>query len=99
MTKVTMPEHWAERIAEGKAVDFWWQNGTKGIKVGEKLITTAQAEAYADARVREALLEAYGSMQDMHMSLLNDATPYVHPAQVASFAANRISALIPKEDI
>ena len=64
------------------------------------LITTDQAEAYKDACVREALLEAYGSMQDLHMSLLNDANHYVHPVQVASFAANRISALIPnaKED-
>ena len=70
-----------------------------GRKNGDPLITTEQAEAYANDRVREALLEAYGSMQELHMSLLNDAIPYVHPAQVASFAANRISALIPKEDI
>lgn len=61
----------------------------------EPLITTEQAEAYADARVREALLEAYRSMQELHMSLMNDATPYVHPARIANFAANRISALIP----
>ena len=59
--------------------------------------TATQMEAYKDACVREALLEAYRSMQELHMSLMSDATPCVHPAQIASFAANRISALIPKD--
>ena len=87
MTKVTMPEHWAERIAEGTAVDFWWQNGTKGIKVGEKLITTAQAKAYADARVLEALVEVAAQVEQFH--------PKATPKGIAA----AIRALIPKEDI
>ena len=62
------------------------------------LITTDQAEAYADARVRAALLEAYGSMQELHMLVLNDTSHCVSPAQVAIFAVNRISALIKSKE-
>src|SRR5690554_980152 len=103
MTKIQMPEPVAYAIFAENNIRLW-SNEPQDLPdldcLGpmHQLITTDQAEAYADARVREALLEAYGSMQELHMSLLNDATPYVHPAQIASFAANRISALMPKRE-
>jgi len=78
-------------------------NGNKDDKppmpyVGLPLFTTDQAEAYAAAKVKEALLEAYGSMQELHTLVLNDTSHCVRPAQVASFAANRISALIKSKE-
>lgn len=60
MSKVTMPEPVA---AIAPAYVLFWASGDTltricertGAKVGSLLITTTQAEAYADARVREAL--------------------------------------------
>ena len=69
-----------------------------GIVEIERYITTDQAEAYANARVREALEQAYHELVDLHQSLLGDSVPAsIHPAQIANIAANRISAMIPKE--
>lgn len=61
------------------------------------LFTTTQAEAYAAASVREALMDAYHELVDLHQSLMNNSAPAsTPPAQVANLAMNRIAALIPE---
>lgn len=60
MSNVKMPEPVA-KVMDGYSI-FWAGSGPifplvdrNKVKVGNLLITTTQAEAYADARVREAL--------------------------------------------
>lgn len=104
MTKVTMPDPVAYAIfAENGNIRLWSKEpqdlpDLNSLGPMRQLITTEQAEAYAAAKVKEALLEAYRSMQELHMSLMNDTSHCVSPAQVASFAANRISALIKSKE-
>ena len=58
MTKVTLPDPVATARRTSSAVTYKHKTSL-GLKIGENyLITTVQAEAYADARVREALEEA-----------------------------------------
>ena len=57
MTKVTMPEPVAYRSKESPYLFSLGGPGTDGF---DGLITTTQAEAYADAMVREALEQAAG---------------------------------------
>ncbi len=89
--KVTMPEpvasRWRWRDIEN---DPWkttqgtaWKNPTAAPKLEvEQLITTAQAEAYANARVREALEDAASMADDVFAISVGDS----------------IRALIPKEN-
>lgn len=58
--KVTIPEPTAEiRIVGNVTIfDLTPVGKQQGLSVGQKFITTTQAEAYADARVREALEDA-----------------------------------------
>lgn len=57
MSKVTMPEPSAEITSMNNVIifDLTVHGKRSGLSVGEKFITTAQAEAYADARVRDAI--------------------------------------------
>lgn len=60
MTKTQMPEPTAEiRIVGNVTIfDLTPVGKQQGLSVGQKFITTGQAEAYANDRVREALEEA-----------------------------------------
>lgn len=102
MTKTTMPEPVARQFQDraGKWYGFIDQrhyentlaDGTWPIR---NLITTTQAEAYADARVREALEEAYQSAREVEEKLLADHLQHVSGPAAANYVANRIRALLP----
>lgn len=65
MTKVTMPEPVMRIYAEGGIRTVTeWRDGARDLPDGDHdLITTTQAEAYANARVREALEEAIAAVE------------------------------------
>lgn len=87
MTQVKMPESVALVVSDFAI--FWAGSGPiaplverNDVRVGSQLITTEQAEAYAKARVREAL---------------EDAITAVLKSQSKYEAESRIIRLIPKE--
>lgn len=100
MTKTTMPSPVAV---------MWWEDESGGrqapvrrlevwppfepLERFDALITIDQAEAYAAAKVREALEEAYLTVRDLEKKLLA-GSPHIGAPQAASFAANQILALI-----
>jgi len=99
MTNVPMPEPVAV-IAPAYAL-FWASGDTltricerTGAKVGSLLITTTQAEAYADARVREALEAALREMVELAADTRANKELVAHESWIANCAANRIRALI-----
>lgn len=68
-------------------------------EVGELTLagfTVDQMEAYANSRVREALEEALQAVRDLEKQLI-DSESFASAPQVASFAANRILALLNQE--
>lgn len=80
MTKTTMPESVAVVVSD--YVLFWAGSGPiaplverTGAKVGSRLITTDQAEAYATARVREALAEVESKLESMQTAALKERVP------------------------
>lgn len=78
-------------------------NGNKDDKppmpyVGLPLFTTDQAEAYANARMRESLEEAYQSAREVEKKLLADHLQHVSGPAAANYVANRVRALIPQHD-
>lgn len=77
MSKVTMPEPVAE-VCSDHAL-HWAGSGPiaplcerTGAKVGSLLITTTQAEAYANAGVREVLEQAAAIADHQHFGGAND---------------------------
>lgn len=60
------------------------------------LITTAQAEAYADARVEAALRQVYLKLRQIEKDLFITGS-HVSGPQAASFAANQVLAILPNE--
>jgi len=74
MSNVPMPEPMAEitRIAGTEIFDLTEAGKTSGLTVGAQFITTTQAQAYADARVREVLEEALTVVADEQKSLCDD---------------------------
>ena len=86
----------------GSVYQLLWLGGSvaeiskrTGATVGSHLITTTQAEAYADARVREALEEALQltSRRTMHLPHYSDFDRGY--AEGRSSAAMEIRALLP----
>ena len=77
MSKVTMPEPTAEiRIVGNVSIfDLTPVGKQRGLSVGQKFITTTQAEAYADARVREALEQAEAKLMEMHEHAVKSRVP------------------------
>src|SRR5690625_1741390 len=99
--KTTMPEPVCYRKLEykdGELIDVEY-NGIDqfsfGRKNGDPLITTEQAEAYANARVREALEEA--ARQCWLLRCSDEFEPEIQD-RLLKQAEDRIRALIPKED-
>ena len=93
MTKVTMPEPvaWVRRHPDGTLTAEFLEDAVisptrKQSGAWMPMITTTQAEAYADARVREALEEA-AALCDRF------AERGMHPTE----CAGAIRAMIPKE--
>ena len=70
MTKTQMPEPTAEiRIVGNVTIfDLTPVGKQQGLSVGQKFITTDQAEAYAEARVRVALEEAASIARENYLA-------------------------------
>jgi len=103
MSKIKMPEPvtYAHFTEEG-VIRMWSRNPdnlqavTEAIgKQPTALITTTQAEAYADARVREALEQAAKQCEGRYQPWGNLADD--RAADCMSRAAGRIRALIPPQ--
>lgn len=80
MSKVTIPEPVA-KVMDGYSI-FWAGSGPifplvdrNKVKVGSLLITTDQAEAYAAAKVREALEEAQVILTGMYTDAVKARVP------------------------
>jgi len=69
MSKATMPEPMVEvdKYNNSSELQYTYLSPYGGLSHGTYLITTAQAEAYADARVREALEAAAKICDDRAM--------------------------------
>lgn len=95
MSKVTMPEPVAiaYESADGLPAFNLTVDGALSLRTGDALITTTQAEAYADARVRGALEEAARSCEALDNNENGDINGYYRGA--ARHCAARIRALIP----
>ncbi|CAM4134651.1 hypothetical protein [Kerstersia similis] len=104
MSKVTMPEPVAVVVSDFAI--FWAVTGPvaplierNGVRVGSLLITTDQAEAYATAKVREALEEAAQACE----ARIGTHAPGMTPEDVedcdeeARLCAGAVRSLIPKE--
>ena len=90
---IPMPEPVAEIVMFGGTLkEVSWRKGRMP-KEGTTLITTTQAEAYANARVREAL-ERAASLCDELADNDENSGEY---AGCAAHSAARIRTLIPKE--
>lgn len=103
MTKTQMPEPVAEINLCGydaSVVRIYPEYDLEHVDIGKKLITTDQAEAYAEARVREALEMAAQACD----SRIGKCAPGMHPHDVADCdqeakdCADAIRALIPQEN-
>lgn len=91
MSKVTMPEPVGKLHRGLNDLIYFTPNGDPHIKDGMAVIATDQAEAYAAARVREALEEAAKAAESCVCSCCcSDDQKFT-----AQDAAQRIRALIP----
>lgn len=107
MSNVQMPESVAVVVSDFAI--FWAGSGPiaplverNDVRVGSQLITTSQAEAYAKARVREALEKAASICeaayeQDSAKYAVSRNPYFEGGCGAAEFIEQKILALIPKE--